>query len=191
MSGMDNRSNILECAMALFAARGYDAVGIQEIVEAAGVTKPTLYHYFTSKRGLLDAVIERDAVLLQEELRTAAFYQGYLTSTLQKIVLALFGFARAHPTFYRMQLAMYFSPPDSEPNLAVARFSVEQHRLLEALFQEAVKEHGNMRGRQREYAATFAGMINTYIGFFLNGYIELNDKLAYQAVHQFMHGILS
>ena len=32
---MDNRSNILECAMALFAARGYDAVGIQEIVDAA------------------------------------------------------------------------------------------------------------------------------------------------------------
>ena len=188
---MDNRSNILECAMTLFAARGYDAVGIQEIVDAAGVTKPTLYHYFSSKRGLLDALLERDCTCLLEELRSAALYQGNLTLTLQKIVLSLFAFSRAHPTFYRMQLAMYFAPPDSEPNQAVVRFSVEQHRLLEALFQQSVKEHGNMRGRQREYAATFAGMINTYIGFFLNGYVELSDKLAYQAVHQFMHGILS
>ena len=43
---MDNRARLLDCAQDLFAARGYDAVGVQEIVEAAGVTKPTLYHYF-------------------------------------------------------------------------------------------------------------------------------------------------
>ena len=34
-------------------------------------------------------------------------------------------------------------------------------------------------------------MINTYIGLFLNGYSALDDALVYQAVHQFMHGILS
>ena len=31
----DNRTNLLNTALQLFAARGYDAVGIQEIVEAA------------------------------------------------------------------------------------------------------------------------------------------------------------
>ena len=33
---MDNRSRLLECALDLFTARGYDAVGVQEIVDAAG-----------------------------------------------------------------------------------------------------------------------------------------------------------
>ena len=51
---MENRDHILDCALRLFAARGYDAVGVQEIVELAGLTKPTLYHYFGSKRGLLE-----------------------------------------------------------------------------------------------------------------------------------------
>ncbi len=55
---MDNRSTLLKCALDLFAARGYDGVGVQEIVEAAGVTKPTLYHYFGSKQGLLQALLE-------------------------------------------------------------------------------------------------------------------------------------
>ena len=53
---MDNRSAILSNALRLFAARGYDAVGIQEIVDEAGITKPTLYHYFGSKQGLLESL---------------------------------------------------------------------------------------------------------------------------------------
>ena len=49
---MENREKLLSCALDLFYARGYDAVGIQEIVDAAGVTKPTMYYYFGSKKGL-------------------------------------------------------------------------------------------------------------------------------------------
>ena len=49
---MDNRETILETALDLFYTRGYDAVGVQEIAERSGVTKPTLYYYFKSKYGL-------------------------------------------------------------------------------------------------------------------------------------------
>ncbi len=48
-----------------------------------------------------------------------------------------------------------------------------------------------MRGRQKAYAATFLGMINTYVGLALNGYATLDDQLVYRATHQFMHGIFS
>ena len=50
---MENKERIMECALDLFYAKGYDAVGVQEIVEKAGITKPTLYYYFGSKLGLL------------------------------------------------------------------------------------------------------------------------------------------
>ena len=86
---------------------------------------------------------------------------------------------------------MQFAPPESEPNQAVTRFSMEHFRCVEELFARAAEDHGNLRGRQRAYAATFIGMIDTYIGMFLNGYIELDDALVYQAVHQFMHGIFA
>jgi AcrR family transcriptional regulator len=43
---------IARTAAKLFASRGYDATSIREIVEAAGVAKPTLYYYFGSKEGL-------------------------------------------------------------------------------------------------------------------------------------------
>ena len=56
---MDNREKILNCALELFHARGYDAVGVQEIAETAGVTKPTLYYYFRNKRGLMHSFAAR------------------------------------------------------------------------------------------------------------------------------------
>lgn len=42
----------------LFSDRGYGAVGLAEIVQAAGVTKGALYHHFTGKADLFRAVLE-------------------------------------------------------------------------------------------------------------------------------------
>src|SRR5690348_9681797 len=49
--------HIARSAARLFAERGYDATSVREIVEAAGVAKPTLYYYFRSKEGLAQALL--------------------------------------------------------------------------------------------------------------------------------------
>ncbi|GAA1530556.1 helix-turn-helix domain-containing protein [Brevibacterium picturae] len=41
----------------LFAAHGYAAVGLEQVAEAAGVTRGAVYHHFDSKRGLFAAVL--------------------------------------------------------------------------------------------------------------------------------------
>ena len=66
---MDNREKILTNALDLFYTRGYDAVGIQQIVDAAGLTKPTMYYYFGSKRGLLDALLGEQYEKLEQCIR--------------------------------------------------------------------------------------------------------------------------
>ncbi|MEU7832648.1 TetR/AcrR family transcriptional regulator [Nonomuraea sp. NPDC049129] len=43
----------------LFASRGYGAVGLSQIVAAAGVTKGALYHHFESKADLFRTVLEQ------------------------------------------------------------------------------------------------------------------------------------
>jgi AcrR family transcriptional regulator len=188
---MDNRSNILSHALKLFAARGYDAVGIQEIVDASGITKPTLYHYFGSKEGLLTALLAENFDKLYQSVEVAANYQRDLPLTLNRIVSAYFLFADAHRSFYRMQLSMWLAPADSIAFKAVSRWNEKQQLLIEDLFLRAENDHGNMKGRHRAYAATFLGMINTYISLALNGYTDITDDLIYRAVHQFMHGIFS
>jgi AcrR family transcriptional regulator len=49
----DQREQILARAAELFARHGYTATTMNQVAAACGVTKPTLYHYFTDKQSLL------------------------------------------------------------------------------------------------------------------------------------------
>lgn len=84
---------------------------------------------------------------------------------------------------------MWFALPENEAFQTIARLTAEQQRLIEQLFERAAADHGNMLGRHRAYAATFLGMINTYVALALNGYITMDDSVVQQAARQFSYGI--
>lgn len=188
---MENRKLILDVALQLFSERGYDAVGVQEISTAAGVTKPTLYHYFGSKLGLLQSLLSENFLPFKQEVINACEYQGDLPATLYHLAQVYFKFAQQHPQFYRFHLALWFSPSQNEAHQAALGWNKECHTAVEKLFIHATRDHGNMAGRQHAYATTFIGMLNTYIGMALNGFTNLDADLARKAVHQFQHGIYS
>ncbi len=52
LSAEQRRVQLLSVALHLFAGRGYTATTMDDIAEAAGVTKPLLYQHFSSKRAL-------------------------------------------------------------------------------------------------------------------------------------------
>lgn len=178
-------------ALRLFVDRGYDAVGVQEIVEAAGVTKPTLYHYFGSKLGLLEVLVGERMENLLTELKRASDYQHDLPKTLNEVARVYFNFAGEQSLLTRLNMALWLGPLNSEARKVTLGFNERQYAMLEDLFKKAAQDHGNMKGRHQAYAVTFLGMLNNYINLSLNGYTKLDDQLRYQAVHQFMHGIYS
>ncbi|HEY3451515.1 MAG TPA: TetR/AcrR family transcriptional regulator [Myxococcales bacterium] len=191
VAAADNRTKLLACALRLFVSKGYDGVGVQEIVEAAGVTKPTLYHYFGSKQGLLETLLAEEIAELEERLQAACDYRHDLPKTLTDIARACFEFAKGHREVYRLLLSLYFAPLESDACRAAVRWHDKHFAMVEKVFEAAEKDHGNMRGRHQAYAATFTGMIDRYIALALNGHTHLDDVLLHQAVKQFQHGIYS
>ena len=55
------RQRILDAALALFSARGYDSVSVGEIAKAVGIKAPSLYNHFPCKRAIFDAIVEATA----------------------------------------------------------------------------------------------------------------------------------
>ena len=65
------RQQVLQAALKKFADCGYEGTSVQDIVEAAKVTKPTLYYYFDNKVELYQALLSRTALERQRALREA------------------------------------------------------------------------------------------------------------------------
>jgi AcrR family transcriptional regulator len=70
------RAALIATAGALFADRGFAAVGTEEIVRGTGVTRGALYHHFTGKRELFQAVYEEVERQLVERIATSASAAG-------------------------------------------------------------------------------------------------------------------
>lgn len=188
---MDTRELLLETALERFSRLGYEGCGVQEICDAAGVTKPTLYHHYGSKRGLLDALIRRLTESLLEAIGMVLPYRSDLPATLDRLTGVFFNHAARFPREYRYYLSLLMAPASSESRDAVRSTDESIASLVNDLFRDAAGDHGNMAGRHQVLAAGYLGMVNTFGALVAEGRLEVTPDLVYRAVHQFSHGIYS
>lgn len=186
---MDNREKLLNVALKLFASEGYSSIGIQKIVSAANVTKPTLYHYFGNKEGLLKALFEDKIKPFLKKLAVATNYQGDLVSTLEKTVSSYFEFTQEEPDFFRMIISLSVGPRENAAVKATINYIQEQYNLLKNLFESAINDHGNIKGKEELLAICFYGTVTSTAAFFLQTGKPLNDETMQNVCKQFMHGI--
>lgn len=193
---MENRERILACALDLFYLKGYDAVGIQEICREAGVTKPTMYHYFGSKYGLLETLLRERLEELFDILGEALREGEGVEHALYRFLSVLTDYASANYKGYLFIMSLYYSPRENETYRAVQPYMQRMHAHAVQIFEQSARELGNMNGRQEQFALGFLGLINHYIMF--QGYQEIqrtgvaaSKEQKYSLLHQFLHGIYS
>ena len=61
MKQEDTKQKILDKALELFSAQGYDSVSVGEIAKAVGIKAPSLYNHFESKQAIFDAIVRSTA----------------------------------------------------------------------------------------------------------------------------------
>jgi AcrR family transcriptional regulator len=88
---------ILSATLRLLGRRGVKRLGMQEVSEAAGVSRGTLYRYFPSKERLIDAVAIFDERTFTDGLAARLAEQEDPTERICTFVAFAFDYIRTHP----------------------------------------------------------------------------------------------
>ncbi len=152
-------SDIARVAARLFASRGYDATSVRTIVEAAGVTKPTLYYHFGSKAGLAKALLTDPMTELVATLRGCLVEGSDPVLNLSSQVNVHFQFMRADPDRGRFFYALFFGPISSSLSMELGRFGREISQAMMAGVVPLVDAGRIDRDRAERFATALRGTI--------------------------------
>ena len=133
------REKVLEVAAQLFNERGYRATSLRDIANALGVTKASLYHYFTSKEQMLIELYERIHSRLAEAAQGLLRPSGDATATLREVIKNHIRFV----TTYSDLSAIFFQEKaelDSQYRRVVNSRSREYDRPIEEFVRQGIEE---------------------------------------------------
>ena len=84
--GYDERKNhIIQAANGLFLQKGYEAASVDDILERAGISKGTFYHYFSHKLELLEAIVDNFTLSYIEPLEAIVDRTGSAVDKLNTV----------------------------------------------------------------------------------------------------------
>lgn len=174
---------VARIAAQLFAERGYDATPVRAIVEAAGVTCPTLYYHFKSKEALAHELLTRPLTTLLETMRALVADRSLdPVERLIRLVETVLAFSREDPDRARFVYAVMFGPSDKALAAEVDRYVGE---LIACQVEAAglAAEAGLVpRGRGRELSTALRGQYVIHAMDFLYRGEPLEPDLAEQIV---------
>ena len=88
---------ILTVARESFGLKGFDSVSLDDLAADLGITKQAILYHWSSKRALLDAVIDRAALDLIIEFDGALSEEGSGWSRIESVVRRIFRVAMRRP----------------------------------------------------------------------------------------------
>lgn len=135
------RVQLLEVAMELFAERGFHSTSMEDIADAAGVTKPVVYQHFPSKRALYRELIDTVDEQLTGRLVAATTEVTTGRERVQAGFAAYFRYVASHRAAFRL---LFGASVRNDPEFAeVAEATIDRIATLIATLidLEAPPEH--------------------------------------------------
>jgi TetR/AcrR family transcriptional regulator, cholesterol catabolism regulator len=168
------RREVLDCAVKLFAEKGFDGTSINDIAAMTTLKKPSLYHYFPSKQSILAAALEDGMAELWPVAQAAA----QITDPADRICALL----AAHLSNIRRRLPhiIVFLLERTKLDPSLASPYLEQRRQYDAFYIQAIRD-GQEQGLFRVddpvvLAYAVLGMVNWMVQWYdPEGRLPLED----------------
>ncbi|RTE07739.1 FAD-dependent oxidoreductase [Paenibacillus whitsoniae] len=120
------RDVMMETALAMFMARGYENVSVDDIIAATGTSKGTFYHYFKSKDAIISALYTKQLELIQDWVKQPPSKVQSLEGHINRLFLDLASNFHSSPRLVRSLQAL---------SLQSDAVKTEEQRLMTQLSQ--------------------------------------------------------
>ncbi|BAV34250.1 TetR family transcriptional regulator [Sulfuricaulis limicola] len=171
-AGSDTIARILVAAEAQFADHGFDAASMSAIAERAGVSKANVFHHFSSKHALYQAVLRHAIREVTRQLQQMGSHSGAVAIDLAQFARGHLSSILEHDRFARLMLHEILS--DMPP---------ERLKIAQQVFGEAFSGLVTILRRGQEHGELRADMDPAMVAMLLVG----ADVFFFQANKVFRH----
>jgi len=185
----DIRQRILGAALRLFAHKGYGSTSVREVVEAAGVTKPTLYYYFGGKEALFREVISSKLGEGEALVAEALAQEGSIVEKLRRAFRSTMQGAMADPDGLRLMFTCSLPGSRGQPEVDVIGRHMRKMAPLESLIAAGIAS-GEFRSDVDPHIAVVSllGAVNLQIVGILHG-MEVDVDVVDHLLDIWLHGV--
>ena len=128
----DTKQRILDKALELFAAYGYDSVSVGDIAKAVGIRAPSLYNHFPGKQAIFDAIVESTAaryeadtdkidIHVQDSAQDIPVFTGITEDFLFEKVRQIFEYSLHNESISRFRRRIFPPLPESQRTRSLKR----------------------------------------------------------------------
>lgn len=149
--------------MAVFAERGYHGASVDDVAQAAGVSKALIYEHFPSKKDLHASLVEREVTDLFARLAANAASGTHGADRMRGGVEAFLGFVEERRTAWRM---LFRDAADAEVAPVLESVEAQAVGLIVALSADEVPDRP---AEDREvYARLLSGALQSLANWWLD-----------------------
>ena len=134
----ESRQQLLDVALGLFARKGYAATTVREIVDAAGITAPSLYYYFGNKEGLYMELMQTHCAQIDSLLESHLHTSEGVKNRLKDLVDKIFRHVIEDKDFFRLMFAIYYGPSQGAPYCDFISYHVKFHAAIKMIIEEGI-----------------------------------------------------
>jgi len=159
----ETHRRLLQCALTLFAAQGYAATTVREIIEAAGVTRPVLYYYCDNKEDLFKRVVHWTQDDAYDELERLLAETSGTIDRLRAIIRGTFEFCAADPRIPQLMFQTTYAPAVSGLTEFLQEMAERRFSIIVQVMQEGIAAGDLHPGDAASLALVFCSVMDHHV----------------------------
>ncbi len=187
----DTERKLFDCALTIFAEKGYDATSVRDIIHAAGVKQPTLYYYCNDKKDLFLRLVRMKYEASLEQMKTVIDNTSGCREVLQKIMVSAFVGCAEDPRVARVMFQTAFGAPIDGISEVLDELGHRRFQLIRGVIRQGVSSGQLAKSSIDGLALAFCCLMDQHINLLArqpNPQKHLTPKLAAFLVELFFQG---